>query len=160
MSCAYKPKDSQVQGASLLVQELTIPFTITHNATPANVVISCSQPSLLFLNTQGVSQITVANGAVDSSAELAGITFASPNDASGLFNALVRLNEDVCAQLVSVSVSSLNAQGTGYGYLPSAPANGITSVGNKFAFNVQMASADFATTDFNGALTIKYITAE
>jgi hypothetical protein len=156
----YQAKDSQVLNRQLEVQELNIPFYITHNATPASVLVTCDEPSLLFINTQGVTQITVANGAYDTSAEAAGVTFATPVDSSGLFNMLVRINEDTAVKLLTMNVSSRNNQGAGAGYLPSAPTNGITSVGNKFVFNVQCASADFATTDYDGCLTIRYVTGQ
>lgn len=152
---SYFPKDSAVAQKQLRVQELCLNFAVTANATPASVVVSVDDPSLLFLKTEGTNRITLAAGAVDSAAELSAITFASATDATGIFNALVRINEPlakvVCAQLVSRTTTESLA-----GTLTSAPATGITSAGDKIVLNFDSAG-NFATTNYDGCIIVRYL---
>jgi hypothetical protein len=57
MANTFQPKDSEVSDRSLEVQRLSIPFKITHNAVASAKVLSSDEPSILMLNTLGISQV-------------------------------------------------------------------------------------------------------
>ena len=163
MSSAYYPKDDLVYGRSVKVQRLSIPFYITHNATPASKVISVDEPGLLFLDVQGINNCTVAAGAFDTSAEAAGITFASPTDSTGAFSLLVRIGNgsELIQKVMSVKCSSRN--GAVSGILCSPPTGAlsgsvefITSLGDKIVANVA-SGINLSTTDADLILEVEYI---
>lgn len=86
----YLSKDSLVQERQLKVQRLVIPFKIVGNASAASVAITCDEPAILFLKTEGNDQIT---GALDSGDTATYVV--SPSDADGTFNVLVKVREQV-----------------------------------------------------------------
>lgn len=149
---SYMSHDSLVQDRQLKVLRLSIPLSIVANATPASKSQSNDEPARLFLNTEGIQQITLANGAVDSASELSAITFASPSDASGVFNLLVRFNEPV-VKVCSAMLIRTNGQEVISATLTTAPASGITSAGDKVVLNADSA-VNFATTNYNATLEI------
>jgi hypothetical protein len=173
MSSAYYPKDDQVARRSVEVQKLSIPFFITANATAASKSISCDEPSLLFLDVQGINQCTLAAGAFDSSAEASSITYQTltSGDASGLISVLVRTNEpNALVKVMSCKLVNraggtssngtwLGAQSTGSspGFIVASIAG--STVGNKIV-------ADFATginlstTNADLCLEVEYIAAQ
>jgi hypothetical protein len=57
MSSGFQPRNQQVLQRSIEVARLSIPFGITANATPANKVLSSDETSILYLETQGISQV-------------------------------------------------------------------------------------------------------
>jgi hypothetical protein len=161
MSSAYYPKDDLVYGRSVKVQRLTIPFYITHNATPASKVISVDEPGLLFLDVQGINNCTVASGAFDTSAEAAGITFASPSDTGGSFSLLCRIGNgaELIQKVMSVKVSARNGAISGILCAPPTGATTnefVTSLGDKIVANVS-SSLNLATTDGDLVLEVEYI---
>ena len=107
MSTSYYAKNDLQMRNQLKYQQLTLPFKIVGNATPSSVVISQDDPSILYLKTQGVDQITAAL----SSGETAP-TYAAPNDASGIFNILVRVQEPI-VRVAYAYISSRNQVGEG-----------------------------------------------
>lgn len=90
---SFDAKSPLVRDRQLKAQKLVIPFAITGNATPASVVLRSDEPSVLFLRSQGVDQITSAAGALDSG-ETATYSVAA-NDANGIFNLLVKVSEPI-----------------------------------------------------------------
>lgn len=87
---SYDSKNDQVGNRQLKVQRLSIPLTIAGNAVAASVVCRNDEPALLFLQTDGVDQITSAL----ASGETATYTVAT-SDATGVFRALVKISESV-----------------------------------------------------------------
>ena len=158
MATSYYAKNPLQMGNQLRHQSLTLPFKIGSNATPASVSISMDDPSILFLKTQGVDQITPAL----SSGETAP-TYIAPNDGTGVFNVLVRISE----VLVRVDSALLISRTTGEVValsLPSAPSNGITAgtgvtSGQDIALNCSSAG-NFATTNYDGCIVINYVVQE
>lgn len=152
----YEPKNEGVNAAALRLQRLALPFRIQGNATPASVVVTVDDPAILFLKTQGVNGITLAAGAVSSASELSAITFAAATDATGVFNALVKIQEPI-AKIVAAYVVRRNAAEIVGASLTSAPATGITSAGDKLVFNIDTA-ADLSSgaTDFQACLIVEY----
>ena len=154
----YDAKDVIVRDRLLETLEICIPFLITHNATPASKSMNEDEPALLFLNTQGIQDITLADGAVDSAAELAALTFAAPNDASGIFNLLLRINEPVI-KIVSAQILQRGGSEMINCTFVTGSTNGITSAGNKVVFNADSA-VNFATTDYDATLVVNYVVGE
>lgn len=54
---SFESENSKVDSRELKVQRLVIPFTVTANTTPALVVLRNDEPSILFLQSQGINQI-------------------------------------------------------------------------------------------------------
>lgn len=157
---SYYPKDDQVERRSLLVQKLTIPLFVTANATPASKVIVSDEPSLLFYNTQGNGNCTVAAGAFDTSAEAAAITFASATDTTGIFSVLVRTNEqNPLVKVMYVRIVRRDGNESVMGTPCSGSAQFLTSVGNKIVADFDSA-VNLATTNGDYCLEVEYIAAQ
>lgn len=86
----FNAKNPLQMDRQLKVQKLSVPFVIVGSATAANVSITCDEPGFVFVATSGVDQIT---GAL-ASGETATYS-SSPSDASGRFNVLVKIQENV-----------------------------------------------------------------
>jgi len=153
---SYRAQDSIIQDRELEVLNICIPLFVTASATPASKVLSNDEPSRLFLNAQSVSQITLANGAVDSAGELSAITFQSlaSGDATGLLCGLLQIREPIVKVLSLQLVQRTGGNGVISCTLPSAPASGITSVGDKLVFNAST-GVNFATTNYDACLIAK-----
>ncbi len=115
----FQAKNDQVLQRQLKVQKLVIPFTVTANATPASVVLRNDEPSVLFLKSEGVDQITAAQGSETA-------TFSvSPNDANGIMNMFVKIDSDDCEKVCRAEVTDRVNGGSQPCKLGSAP--GISS---------------------------------
>lgn len=100
----YYATQSLVQDRQLKVQRLVIPFQVVGNATPANVVVTCDEPGFLFFQSEGVNQITAAL----ATNETATYTDATPVDADGELNILVRINEPL-TKIMGASIHNRDA---------------------------------------------------
>jgi hypothetical protein len=150
-------KDSLIQDRQLEVLEVCIPLFITGNATPASKTLANDEPARLFLNAQGISQITLANGAVDSSAELSAITFQSlaSGDASGKFSGLLRINEPIVKVLSLELIQRTGGNSVVSCDLTSAPSSGITSGGDKVVFDATVSSVNFSSANLDACLVAR-----
>lgn len=148
---SFESKNDQVDGRQLKVQRLVIPFDITASATPSAVVLKTDEPSLMFVKSEGVDQIT---GAL-ASGETATYT-VSPVDASGICNIFIRINEDVCAKVLRATVVKRSTGAVEVCKL--GDADGISSLGN-IMLTVDSAS-NFATTSYDGCIEVDYVVAE
>lgn len=147
---SYNAKQELVQDRQLKVQRLVIPFAITANATPASVVISRDDPSILFLRTQGVDEITAALDTADGTP-----SYASANDASGVFNILVKIQEQIGKVMhAEVVQRTVAAQAV----CTLAAVAGITAAGDKIALNCTL--GNLATTNMDACLVVEYVVAE
>jgi hypothetical protein len=150
----YDPKNELVLGRSLKVQTLAIPFVVVGNATPANVSLTNDEPSILFLRSAGVDQITTASGAL-ATGETATYTTA-PADATGVLNALVKIQEPV------VKVISAMIVGRANGLVEPAflgSATGITvgaAGGSSIMLAIDSATALNAANTLNATLHVTY----
>lgn len=153
---SYMSNDAIIRDRQLEVLQVCIPLFVTANATPASKTLANDEPSRLFLNAQGISQITLANGAVDSAGELSAITFASvaSGDATGLLNGLLRFNEPLVKVMSLELVQRTGSNSVISCTLTSAPATGITSGGDKVVFNVS-SGVNFATTNYDACLVAR-----
>lgn len=152
MSSAFYPKSSLAMDRSLKVQSLSIPLTVTSSATPASVVLGNDEPSVLFLQSQGVNQITAADSV--AAAEYADTT---PTDASGQLNVLIVVGESV----QKVMCARLRNRITGAEYAlvqDGGSTQGVSSSGN---IMLSVASTvNFTSASLDACLDIEYVVAD
>ena len=164
MSTAYYPKASQVMERSLAVEELVIPFTITHNATPASKVLGTDEASILFLQTQGITQINSTSGALDSGEATPSFDLSAA-DSSGAFNMLVNVNPgglysyppvqgDIVKKILSVSCKD-RLTGTAFTTYINSTNPPLSANSDQMLINCA-SGINLATTDINGVMTITY----
>jgi hypothetical protein len=140
---AYEAKDSAVNGRQLEVQSLVIPLRIVGNATAASVSLQNDEPGFVFLRSSSVDQIT-AELNVNEVATYS----AAPNDAAGVFQVLIKINEPL-GKICSARLLNRSAAAAQAAYLGSA--TGITTgTGGGQALMVLCDS----TVDFTGANTL------
>jgi hypothetical protein len=156
---SYEAKNEFVRGRQLKVQRLVLPFSITGHATPASKTIVRDDAGLLFINTEGISGITVAAGAMDTDAELAAITFTAADDSDGIINLCVRVGEDLDKVLLA-RLSKRGANENVNGTFPTGATSGITSVGDKVVLNVDTATDFSAAATSNWVLELEYQVSE
>lgn len=114
MSQSNQMNDSNVYGQQLIVNEISIPFTITANATAASKTSTVDAPAVMFLNLNGTGQnnVTSASGALPAGANLP-TTFsdgttaltATADGASSVFYVYIKLNQYV-KKVLSASITS------------------------------------------------------
>lgn len=151
----YPAKDEVLNGRQLKVQRVSIPLSIVGNATPASVVPRNDEPARLFLQTEGVDQIT---GAL-ASGETATYTTAA-SDANGVFRALLRVNESV-EKVVSLQCFNRVSGVLELAFLGSA--TGITTGtggGKSIMIAVDSATALNAGNTLSACLIVEYVVAE
>lgn len=154
----YQPKDSQVYSRQLKVQRLSIPFTVTHNATPASKTSTVDEPGLLFFNFAGITGITSAAGAIDSIGETLP-TLATATDSTGVFNVLIKINEPL-AKVCSISIKGrAGASGITDFCQILAFTTGSVNAGQSIVANIT-SGVNFGTTDLDACLQVEYITQE
>lgn len=156
---SYDSKNELVQGRRLKTQKLSIPFKVGFHATPASKTITNDEPALLFLKVQGIDRITLAAGAVDSAAELSAITFATATDTTGVFNALVRVGEQVKKVCYARITSRAGASDIVAATFPTGATSGISSAGDKIVLNLDSAR-DFSAADGDYCLEVEYVVAD
>lgn len=151
----YGAKDEVVQNRQLKVQRLSIPLLITGNATPASVVPRNDEPARLFLQTEGVNQITAAL----ATNETATFSTGAPTDATGIFRCLVRINESIekvvgayCQNRVDGSFEPCSL----------GSATGITtgSGGGKSIMLSVDSDVNLASANLDACLVVEYVVAE
>lgn len=145
---SYDSKNSQVKGRQLKVQRLVIPFTITASATPSAVALSNDEPSLMFLQSEGVNQITAG-----ASGDTATFTDATPDDSDGELNIYIKIQpDDVCKKVLRARMVS---RATGVSQpVKLGSASGISTNGN---IMLTLDSAvDHSTTNVDGCLEVEY----
>lgn len=147
---SFQSKDSQVLNRQLKVQRVVIPLSITGNAVPASVVARNDEPSLLFLRTEGIDQITAALAAGETA------TYSSaPNDANGVFNILLKVGEPVAKVCAALSVR----RATGIlDPVQLGDADGLSSAGN-IMLTID-STVDLSAANLDSCLIVEYIVAE
>lgn len=153
---SFEPKDSQVASRALKVQKLSIPIAITGNAIPASKVLASDEPSLVFIKTEGLDQITVAKGALETGETLP--TLATATDATGVINVLVKINEPLSkvmsVKLIGRTATALDKQGTVLAFTTGSTNSGKSIVAN-FTTGVDLAAASI-----DACLEVEYVVAE
>lgn len=152
---AFQAKDNQVLTRQLKVQRLSIPFTVTGgNGTPANVSFVPDEPSLLGFKSASVNTTT----ALLATGETAP-TYTT-TDASGVFGALVVINETV-TKVVNAQIYDVLANTVCYANATATPTGGITAGtggGQKIALQCKIATDLTSSSTFTGCLVVEYIT--
>jgi hypothetical protein len=163
MSSGYYPKNSQVMQRSIEVARLVIPFVINTNATPANKVLGTDEASILFLQTQGVTQINSTSGALDPG-EAAPPFDTTATDSTGAFNLLVNVapggqassgpNGDTVIKIMHATITD-RITGARYNCFMNSTNPAIDVNGDKMLLNCT-SGVNLGTTTLNGCLEIEY----
>lgn len=159
MSAGFYPKGDRVWDRAVKVQRLVIPFVITHNATPASKVLSVDEASVLFLQTQGLTQVSIASGALDAGQSTPAFDLTAA-DSSGAFNLLVNINIDKPIKIMRAGITN-RAVGGGLATYHNVSNPDIATGGVTYQMLLNCASGvNLTTTDLDGCLDIEYIVAE
>lgn len=157
----YYPKKPNVMNRALEVQKLSIPLLITHSATSTAVVVANDEPSILFLNTQGITQISIAAGALGAS-EVAP-SLASATDSTGVINLCLVIGE-VLVKVMHAEVISRALNGSPIikpcQILAFSTGAGVDGLVGADIFLNCTTGVNFTTTDLDACLVIEYITQE
>lgn len=154
----YQAQNQNTLSRQLKVVELAIPLNVVANATPASKTQRTDEPTLLFVKTEGIDGITVNSGAFDTSAEASAITFATSNDANGVYSLLLRVGEQV-AKVVSAEVHKTLVGGAAEIVSASSPTGAtryLTNLGDKLVFDLDSA-VNFAATNYDATLVVRYV---
>lgn len=147
---AYQAKELGVLDRQLKVQEICIPFVITHHATSTSVVHSNDAPSLLFIKTEGLDDIAGA----EAVGEVAP-TMSSASDSSGVSYFMVKIGEPVAKVQAAYVMSRVVDSGL------NKPANILAfATGTNAAQNIYLKvthGVNLSSTDLNGCLVVKYV---
>ena len=156
MAASYQAKNSGVLGRALKVQKLVIPFTVTHNATPASKTITNDEPSILFMNFEGITGISTTTGALQTGETAPSL--ASATDSTGVMNVCVLIQETI-DKVMHLEVIS---RGTAVGIVkPGVVLAASTGTGGgKSIFANITTGVNFSTTDLDAVLVVEYSTVE
>lgn len=151
-------KNSAVQQQRLAVQRLVLPFRIVGNATAASVQHLVDANEILFLQTQGVNNISTASGAL-ASGETATIA-ASISDANSIFAMFVKILDDKCAKVCNAAVH-VRKPDANIAIVPctleNGSSNGISSLGN-IVLSVDLAGPALnASNTLDACLVVEYV---
>ena len=157
---SYDAKQSLVSDRQLKVQRLVVPFQVVGSATAADVALSNDEPSLVFLQSEGVDQITAAL-ATD---ETATFTDATPTDSSGQLNVLIRIGEEVekvCgAEILNLDADAFTAVSGMAANLGSSTGITTGDAGGKSIMLSLDTGDSHATGTHKRCLVVEYIVAQ
>lgn len=151
----YQAKDSGVLQRQLKVQTLVIPFTCSASATPSAKVVTNDEPSILFLNFQGNTGITQANGALEAGETLPSL--ATATDSTGVINILALIHEPL-VKVMRVTFAPRNGA-TGATGTVLAFTTGSTNSGQSVVANITT-GVNLTTTAIDACIVVEYITQE
>lgn len=144
----FQAQNELVLNRQLKVQSLVIPLKVVGSATPSSVVLSNDEPGVLFLQSQGVDQITPA---LDSG-EVATYD-TSTSDAGGVLNMLVKLRNEYPSKIMKAEVVNRNTGARYPAFLGNIANGGIAQSGSPLApYKDMMLTATLPA--FNSAVTI------
>lgn len=157
---SFQAKQTLVRAAQLKVQELCLPFVIVGNATPADVVVTVDDPSILFIETESTSAV----GSSDISALIqSGETYTpaeASDDSAGEYNALVHVGEKI-RKLISVEVRDSVTGAVIPAIALTAPSTGIISLENAGDNDSIVVTvdhgADLTAATVDAVLIVKYV---
>jgi hypothetical protein len=146
---SFPSRDAGTFQRQLKVQRLSIPFTIVGNATAASVAITCDEPSLMFIKTSGVDQITAAVPAGDTATYT-----VAPSDAAGTFDVFINVSEAVSkvvnAQLINRDTGTIEVMKLG-------SATGLSTLGSIMLAGVSASHNLSTAVTLNACLVVEYI---
>lgn len=149
----YRAQKEAVQAVELKVQQLALTFSITGNATPASKTIAVDDPAVLFIKSEGLSQVTAAAGALDSGEATPSFDLTA-TDSTGQINFLVKVGEQI-KKVVSAQVVN-RASGVSEPCYPNASGLSVSANGDKILLNCNTAS-DLSAANVTACLIIRYI---
>jgi hypothetical protein len=144
----FDAKKSEVRQVQLKVQQLALRFKLVGNATPASVVLTIDDPSVLFLETESTSAV----GATDLSAKvLSGETYTqiAPVDANGIYSGLVHVGEKI-KKVLSVQLMDAVSGAVQVTQKETAPTSQIISIAAAGDYDAISFSIDEATANTSG----------
>jgi len=150
----YEAKNEQPKGVQLKVQSLYCHFFIDGNATPANVLHRPDDPSVLFLKTEGVNDISSSTGALDSGE--ASPTTVAPSNAAGKYSALIKVGEKVKRIVSAKAVRQDSPEVIG---CTLANTTGLSANSDKIVLDIDSA-VDLSAGDYRAALEVHYVVDE
>lgn len=156
----YDSKKAEVQRAQLKAQRLVLPFQIVGNATPASKTSNIDDPAVLFLQMEGIDNITSSSGALDSGESAPSFTTAA-NDTNGIFNCLVKVGESISKVLRASCYrrSTTVAEADDVYVVSLGDADGLSANGDKIILSIDGPSALTSGTH-NLCLEVEYIVSE
>lgn len=153
---AFQAKDSTVLGRQNKVQRLVVPFKITHHATAASKTVAIDEPSIVFINVEGITGISTATGALVTG-EVAP-SLATATDSTGVINLLVKIGEPMIKVCTAYTMSRAVAAGLTKPCNILAFATG-TNAGQSIYLNCTT-GVDLGATDYDAVLVVEYIVDE
>lgn len=161
MSVGFYPKTPLVSNRATEVQRLSIPLLITANATPASKTVAVDEPGIVFVNVQGITGISVANGALASTETPPAL--ATATDSTGVINVEWLINEALvkvmnCSLVTrNLNGSSLCIPGQILAFSTGAGVSGLTQADIFANFTT---GVNLGTTNLDCCLVVEYIAAE
>lgn len=150
----YDSKNELVGARQLKVQELCIPLAITGNATPASVILRNDEPAIMFLQSEGVDQITAALDAGETA------TYTSTaDDSDGRFRILIKVQEAVGKVCGATAYNRVTAENIPV-FLGSATGITTGSAGGKSIMLVADSAVDLSAANLGACIVVKYVCAE
>jgi hypothetical protein len=153
----FYPKDSVVCTKYNQVTRLCLGFQIVGNATPASVAITKDDPSILFLKTEGVDQITGALASTETAP-----TYVAASDVNGKVSALVDINEPV-EKVVAAYLVNRKANDVCYANVTATPSTGLVvdsaGTSTKICLDLKSGTALNTGNTLNACLVVEYIPA-
>lgn len=150
----FDAKDDLVRGRAQKVQRLSIPLLITHNATPASKSVASDEPSILFVNVEGIVGISTSSGALESG-EVAP-TLATATDSTGVINICVLIKEPL-VKVMDVQCITRNSTACNVGGNILAFSTVSANSGQSIFANLTT-GVNLAATDLNACIIVEYIT--
>lgn len=158
---SFQAQTPLVLNRQLEVQRLSIPLFITANATPASKTVVVDEPGILFVNVQGITGISVANGALASTETPPSL--ATATDSTGVINCEILVNEVLGKVMNCYLISrSLNASpliipGQILAFSTGAGVSGLVGadIFMNFTTGVNLASANL-----DACLVVEYVVAQ
>lgn len=148
---SFYPVNSQAFDRANKVQRLVIPFSITANATPASVILLNDEPSILYLKSEGVDQITSELSRLGDSATYS----VAPNDVNGIMNIFVQVGQPIQKIMEANVVDRVNG---GSQPCKLGDADGLSTLSNMML--TLDSSQNFATTNADYCLVLEYVVQE
>lgn len=157
----FYPKTPLVMNRALEVQRLSIPLLITANATPASKVVTVDEPGILFVNVQGITGISVANGALASTETPPAL--ATATDSTGVINVEVLINE-VLVKVMHIELITRNLNASPLvipgQILAFSTGAGVSGLVGADLFANFTTGVNLGTTNLDACLVVEYIAAE
>lgn len=149
----FDAREDLVRGRGQKVQKLSIPLTITASGTPASKVVLNDEPSILFINVEGIVGISTATGALVSGESAPSL--ATATDSTGVINVCVLIKEP----LLKIMHLELVSRDTAAGYVKPGVILALSTGtgGGQSVFANITTGVNLTTTAIDACLLVEYI---